>query len=648
MQLSIIIVNYNVKYFLEQCLYSVIKASEGIETEIIVVDNASSDSSVEYLQKLFPRIKFIENKKNVGFAKANNLALPFVKGDYILYLNPDTILPEDTLNNCLQFFKANPNCGALGVKMIDGSGKFLPESKRAFPSLTTAFFKLIGLSVIFPSSSIFNKYALGHLNKDDSHEVDVLAGAFMMLPKEVVHKTNGFDEAYFMYGEDIDLSYRVQQLGYKNYYFGNQPIIHFKGESTKRGSLNYVRIFYKAMSIFVKKHYKQKKAQIFVWILNLAIWLRAFVSVLQNVLKKLGLPIIDASIMFASLFSVQWYWVNQIRNGIPFQNQLIEFAIPIFTLIFIIGAFLSGMYDVVSKPIKSFISALSAIIVVLAFYSLLPEYMRFSRGVILVGGLLGCLFVTFVRWLLLKNNWLFKYGNDEIYEQSVIIGSLTDYQHVLQILKQRNYNENILGRISSKPNEINSIGVIKDLPFLINKLNIKEIIFCEGSISYKEIISFLNTSTPKKIKFRFHAKKSHSIVGSDSKTSTGEALANEEFFSIKLPYQQRMKKLIDLWIALFVLVLSPLYLLFQKNYIQLLKNTFEVFKGKKTWVGYSIQTSKLPKILTGIITPQGFKIGSNYPVVQTVLQKADILYAKDYDWLIDLKIIYKNLSNLDK
>ena len=267
MQLSIIIVNYNVKYFLEQCLHSVAKAIAGIDAEIIVVDNDSKDGSVAYLQPLFPRVKFVASKTNDGFAVANNKALALSKGDYILFLNPDTIVPEDCFANCINFFKEHKNCGALGVQMIDGAGNFLPESKRSFPSLSAAFYKLSGLSLIFPKSKIFNKYALGNLPKDDNFEVDVLAGAFMMLSRTVIEYTKGFDETYFMYGEDIDLSFRVQQAGYKNYYFGKQQIIHFKGESTKRGSLNYVRMFYKAMSVFVKKHYTGSKATFFATII---------------------------------------------------------------------------------------------------------------------------------------------------------------------------------------------------------------------------------------------------------------------------------------------------------------------------------------------------------------------------------------------
>jgi len=280
LQLTVIIVNYNVKYFLEQCLCSVIKACKNIEAEIIVVDNNSTDGSKEFLLPKFKTVKFLWNTENVGFAKANNIALAQANGAYILFLNPDTIVPEDCFEKSIAFFKSTAAAGALGIRMIDGSGKFLKESKRAFPSPLTSLYKLSGLTKLFPHSKIFAKYHLGHLPENENHEVDVLAGAYMMIPKKVLDTTGSFDETFFMYGEDVDLSYRIQKTActatngnYKNYYFAESTIIHFKGESTKKGSLNYVRMFYTAMSLFVKKHYSGSRAGVFNLLIQVAIFL---------------------------------------------------------------------------------------------------------------------------------------------------------------------------------------------------------------------------------------------------------------------------------------------------------------------------------------------------------------------------------------
>jgi N-acetylglucosaminyl-diphospho-decaprenol L-rhamnosyltransferase len=269
-----------VKFFLEQCLCSVKKAINGLDAEVIIVDNNSNDGSIEYLQQAFSFPVYITNSTNAGFAKANNQALKIAKGDYILFLNPDTIVPEDCISSCLRFMQSKKEAGAMGIKMIDGTGKFLKESKRGFPSPWVAFCKMSGLSSLFPSSSLFSRYYLGHLDDDEFNEVDALAGAFLLAKKEVLEKVSGFDEQFFMYAEDIDLSYRIQKLGYKNFYFPDCTIIHFKGESTDKDKV-YVIQFYKAMALFVRKHYHPGNPRIYSWLLESAIWLRSRLSTLS-------------------------------------------------------------------------------------------------------------------------------------------------------------------------------------------------------------------------------------------------------------------------------------------------------------------------------------------------------------------------------
>ena len=261
--LSVIIVNYNVKYFLEQCLCAVQKACAVIEAEVIVIDNNSSDGSREWLQDKFTSVKFIWQATNDGFGKANNKALQQATGAYILFLNPDTIVAEDSFTLCVQQMQQDSTTGALGVRMIDGSGKFLKESKRGFPTAAAAFYKMSGLSSLFPRSGIFAHYYAGHLKETTTSEVDVLAGAFMMISRKAADITKGFDEDFFMYGEDVDLSYRIQKAGLKNIYFPGTTILHFKGESTQRFSASYNQHFYGAMKLFVKKHFAQKKGLVF-------------------------------------------------------------------------------------------------------------------------------------------------------------------------------------------------------------------------------------------------------------------------------------------------------------------------------------------------------------------------------------------------
>jgi GT2 family glycosyltransferase len=284
MDLSIIIVNYNVKHLLEQCLLSVQKAIAGISAEVIVIDNASTDDSMDYLAPLFPWVKFTWNNENAGYARANNMGLKEAAGNYILFLNPDTILKEDTLQKSIAFMNADPRAGALGIKMYNGEGIYLPESKRGFPS---PFYKLSGITALFPRSPVFARYYLGHLDENSNQEVEVLSGAFMLTRKDVLQQTGGFDERFFMYAEDIDLSYRIQQAGYKNYYLAESSIVHFKGASTNQESLRYTRLFYKAMNQFVKKHYTGSRSLVYIAMIQTGITLRAGLSGIRNLFRQI-------------------------------------------------------------------------------------------------------------------------------------------------------------------------------------------------------------------------------------------------------------------------------------------------------------------------------------------------------------------------
>jgi GT2 family glycosyltransferase len=254
LDLSIVIVSYNAIDFLRLTLHAVSQACKNIEVEIFVVDNHSADHSAEMVKREFPACKVIANKHNPGFAIANNQAIKMAKGRYILVLNPDTIVAEDTLEKAIAFMDRNSSIGGLGIKMLDGSGIFLPESKRGIPSPWVAFCKMSGLSSFFPKSKLFSEYHKGYLPPDKNHPTEIMAGAFMLLRKEVLNKVGLLDEDYFMYGEDIDLSYRIVKAGYQNYYYSDSAIIHFKGECTIKDKIYHDR-FYKAMILFAKKHF---------------------------------------------------------------------------------------------------------------------------------------------------------------------------------------------------------------------------------------------------------------------------------------------------------------------------------------------------------------------------------------------------------
>lgn len=255
MQLSVIILNYNVRYFLEQCVLSVQKALSAIDGEIIVVDNFSQDGSCEMMRQRFPNVRLIDNKANFGFPKGNNIGVAEASGEYICILNPDTVVAEDTFGKILAFAQSKPDLGIAGCKLIDGTGNFLPECKRGVPTPWVAVTKIFGLYKIFPKNKRFNTYYAQHLSENETGKVDILVGAFMVMKKDLYLEVGGFDENCFMYSDDIDLSYMVLKTGRSNYYFHETSVIHYKGESTVRDGA-YMKRFREAMQFFYKKHFK--------------------------------------------------------------------------------------------------------------------------------------------------------------------------------------------------------------------------------------------------------------------------------------------------------------------------------------------------------------------------------------------------------
>jgi N-acetylglucosaminyl-diphospho-decaprenol L-rhamnosyltransferase len=284
-KLSVIIINYQVKYFLELCLRSVEKAVKGMEAEIIVVDNHSIDGSLVYLQPQFPEVRFLANTENKGFGRANNQALEQASGEYILFLNPDTVLPENFADQCLAFLATTPGIGGLGVRMIDGSGQFLKESRRGFPTAWVGFCRLCGLATLFPHSRIFSGYYMGYLPPDKAHPAPVLSGACLWVRRAILQEIGSFDEQFFMYGEDIDLSYRIEQAGYSNYYYPGVTMVHYKGESTRR-DIRYVRQFYRAMHQFRRKHFGKGQPVFIEGGIRLAIQIRAGLAAAANFFRK--------------------------------------------------------------------------------------------------------------------------------------------------------------------------------------------------------------------------------------------------------------------------------------------------------------------------------------------------------------------------
>ena len=636
MQLSIIIVNYNVGYFLEQCLHAVRNALTGIDAEIIVVDNHSTDGSMEWLPPLFPDIRFIQNHENLGFAKANNQALAVCKGEYVLFLNPDTLIPEDALHQCLRYLQHQPKAGAIGVRMLDGLGRFLPESKRSFPSPLTSFFKLTGLSAVFPASRIFNRYALGNLSEHENHVVDVLAGAFMLVKKKLLSDVNGFDESYFLYGEDIDLSYRIQKAGFENHYYAGTSIIHFKGESSGNKELNRVKFFYNAMRVFVQKHYRSGAGKLFSFFLQIAIACRGTLAAVKRLFNPIGLPLMDGILVWLSLQTMRMLWISNIRNGKDFGVAFVPYALLVFSVWFVLSGAFTGLYDKKQKVSTTIVSLGFSILSVLAVYSLLPENIRFSRGVIVWGGLMGGVCVFLFHQLLLQN----KINNaaDDDDAQTIVVATENEYAAIRGLLDQALLDQSLLGRVSPAIQDADSLCCLQDLPALRKNIRVNRIIFCVGTLSLTEIITQMQLLANKHTRFLFQIPGTRTIIGSHSLAPGADIITGYVDYRIAHAYQQRMKRMADIFLSLFFSLSIP----FHPRSASFAKNIFRVLAGTKTWVGYATGTAGLPPIKKGIISSVENLQASN----KILLEKADRLYAKNYDWWQDLVITVQHFKHL--
>ncbi len=645
MQLSIVIVNYNVKHFVEQCLHSAFKALKGIEAEVFVVDNNSVDGSVALIKEKFPQVILIENKVNAGFSKANNQAIRISKGKYVLLLNPDTVVQEDTFSKILAFMDATPNAGGLGVKMVDGKGNFLPESKRGLPTPEVAFYKIFGLSKLFPGSKRFGRYHLTYLDKNKTHSIDVLSGAFMLLRKETLTKCGLLDEDYFMYGEDIDLSYRIVLGGFKNYYYPETCIIHYKGESTRKSSINYVFVFYRAMAIFAKKHFSSGRAKLFSFLINFAIYLRASISISWRVAKQLFIPLLDFTFIFIGLFVVKEFYEKQIKfiggEG-TYAPHLVKWAFLSYSLVWILSIFFSGGYD---KPIK-LKRIIRGVIIGMAFiligYSLLPEAYRFSRAIILLGSASTLLSLILLRLLFhfgkLKGYVLWQNENKRI----AVVGSADEYKRVSDLLKETGAKTSSLGFISIEENAENSLGNINQLNEAIEIHQIQEIIFCSKNLSSQQIISHMLQLVTAGVDFKIAPPESLSIIGSNSIDTAGD-LYVIDFNSVSKPHNKRNKRVFDLVTSCLLLVLLPIIILVEKKPLHFISNLFLVLAGAKTWVGYeSGADPRLPSIKKAVLAPYAHLNITDFEAKS----KINLSYSKDYHVEKDMKIMLKNFRQL--
>ena len=650
MDLSVIIVNYNVKYFLEQCLHSVLNSSRNIKSEIFVVDNNSVDGSCLMIRDKFPEVHLIENKKNVGFARANNQAIKKAAGKYVLILNPDTVVEEDTFEKCLEFMETHDDAGSLGVKMIDGKGNSLPESKRSLPTPSVAFYKIFGLSALFAKSRRFGQYHLGYLDKEKIHEVDVLPGAFILVRRKLLLEIGLLDEDFFMYGEDIDLSYRIKLAGYKNYYFPKTTIIHYKGESTKKGSINYVVLFYNAMIIFAKKHFSRKNASFFSLLINIAIYFRAVFAILRRSIITTVNPILNILVIYLGYYFISPLWGNIIERSYP--QQYLNLVVPAYILVWIISIFLSGGYEKLVKIGALFRGVIFGTFFILVIYALLPENLRFSRALILFGTIWTLISTIGIRLMLYfvdKKNFKF-----EIFKKRrriIIIGNKKESNRVYSILKQTQIKPELIGIVSPDEKSMKSdfIGNIIQIRDIVEINKVDELIFCAKDMTSQSIIKTMLQFTDKNIDFKIAPPESLSVIGSNSINTAGD-LYIVNFNTISRSLNRRKKRMLDMCISLGLIAGCPFSIFFVKNPLRYFINVFAVLLGIYSFVGYYGTTggihTNLPYLKKGILSPLD---GLSREITnKKLIEKVNMLYAKDYKIINDLSILFKGFSFLGR
>ncbi|MFT6715724.1 MAG: GT2 family glycosyltransferase [Saprospiraceae bacterium] len=648
MKLSVIIVNYNVQYFLEQCLHSVFDATKNVETEVFVVDNNSVDGSTAMVKLKFPQVKLIESKINTGFSKGNNIAIKESCGEYVLLLNPDTLVEEDTFEKVVDFMDKHPVGGGLGVKMVDGKGVFLPESKRSLPTPLVAFYKIFGLSNLFPKSKRFGRYHLGHLSNEENHEVEILSGAFMMLRKSVLDKVGLLDEQFFMYGEDVDLSYRIIKEGYKNYYCADTRIIHYKGESTKKSSVNYVFIFYNAMIIFAKKHFSNKNAAMFSFLIKIAIYLRASIAIASRWVKQLILPVGDFTVIYGGIYLIKNFWEQAYKqNSISYPEFFMQYEIPAFILIWMGCVYYSGGYKKPLKLTPMVRGAIAGTLLILIGYSLLSENYRFSRAILILSSLWSIVSLSLTRIVA----HFIKYKNlnieKDVQKRVVIVGSSEEIKRVEGIMGLANMSYKFLGKVSEKENSESNefLGGINQLGEVIQIHRINEVVFCAKDISAQKIISNMEFSRLN-IEYKIAPPESHFIIGSNSIDSPGE-LYLIDINSLNKTQNKRNKRVFDFLSACTLLITSPILFLLYKKPSKFLQNTWEVALGVKSWVGYSKnfnEDKNLPLLKKGILSPTD---QFNFNELDAdLIKKLNIKYVKDYSINSDLKILVKGITRI--
>lgn len=629
------------KHYLNQCLHSVFRALEGVEGEVIVVDNASSDGSVEMLTERFGnRITLMDNEDNPGFAKANNQAMRIATGRYFLLLNPDTLVAEDSFRNGIDYMDNNPTIGGMGVYMQDGEGVFLPESKRALPTPWVSFYKIFGLANLFPKSKRFGQYHLSYLDKHESHTIEILSGAYMWMRKEALDKVGLLDETYFMYGEDIDLSWRLIQGGYDNAYFAGTEILHYKGESTKKGSLNYVKVFYQAMIIFAKRHFGGRNKTGFIFAIRTGVYIRATLAILQRFLKKFGFPILEGGLVYGILFGVQAYWEHYVKyiEGGEYPAELTQVYLPVYALIFI-GLFaLSGAYKRPFRLRPLLMAPLWGFLAIATGTYAFPFVQNFSRAIVGLGAVFTSLLGLGLRGLI---NWR---ENGQFFftepnrKRVLISGTAEEVDQAVSIIRSElDYPVEILGAAClESPEKTTRLGSPGSLKTLVELFQVDEVLFVNRSTGSKEILQAMRDLQALPIEMKILPPEDSVLIGPQTiiTPQVGRGMAER----LRNPEALRQKRTFDIVAGSLLLLTFPLLFWAYKSAGKALVALGKSIAGSNSMVGYAEGDSDdLPEILPGYLS----LLDRGKQLTDDISRKeVNQLYAREYRWEMDLEILW--------
>ena len=642
MKLSVIIVNYKVKHFLEVCLDSVFKACMGINAEVIVVDNWSQDDSIPYLKSRFPLVHFIANTVNLGFGKANNQAVRVAQGEYILFLNPDTIVAEDTFAKCIAYLDAHQGVGALGPRLIDGKGKFAPDAKKSFPTLSVAIFKTLGLHKLFPKNAYLNRYYAAHINEWETAQVEALSGCCMFVRASILPNIGGaFDESFFMYCEDVDLNYRINKGGYLNMYYPEATVLHFKGESTKKLSYQYVKVFNDALITFVKKHYSAANAGLFIGFIKLGIALRGAIGFATNWLKKYKLALVDFIVLFCTLSFLTSFWVEHIKNINVVSSKFINYTYPAYLLIWMGALYFNGGYNKLYKPMRVVRAMFIGTILCLAYYGLLPADLRYSRALIVLSGMTGGLLLLAAHELVHRLGIIPLTYAGSISAKAVVFGNTDSYIEIQQKWKGLSWAPQLCGHVQDDPYALALPSA--QLKQLLQATNSNEVVFVNDALSYSQLFEWMRILGPK-YNYKIHISNSNYFIGSNQSELAGDSLQIDPIYALSDPDQLRNKRMIDLLISIGVLMSLPILAILKFSLDKKVQASLAVLKGKATWVGYCATMKpdpQLPKLVPGIVAAYHYQI--DFVPNEALAQQLNKDYALHYHAWTDIKLVLHNL-----